>query len=187
MPSSTITTSVPCSTRRLARSIASSATCVCSSAGRSNVLAITSPRSTWRRMSVTSSGRSSTSSTMRCTSGLLRSIAYTSCFSTVVLPALGGDTINPRCPLPIGDDQVDDATGDLVRFVLDLELQLRVGEQRGEVFEARAARAASDVRPLISSTRSSAGYFSLLACGREKPLTESPLRSAKRRTCDADT
>ena len=55
--------------------IVSSATWVCSSDGRSNVLATTSPRNTWRFMSVTSSGRSSTSSTMRWTSGLFRSIA----------------------------------------------------------------------------------------------------------------
>jgi hypothetical protein len=48
-------------------------------------------------------------------------------------------------------------------------------------------RASSDVIPLISSTRSNAGYFSLLACGREKPFTKSPLRSANRRTCDAET
>ena len=138
MPSSTMTTSVPISTSRLARSIASSATCVCSSAGRSNVLATTSPRSTWRRMSVTSSGRSSTSSTMRCTSGLLRSIAYTSCLRIVVLPAFGGDTIEPALALADRRDEVDDPTGHLVRLVAELERQLRVGEQRREVFEPRA-------------------------------------------------
>ncbi len=32
-------------------------------------------------------------------------------------------------------------------------------------------RASSGVMPLISSTRSSAGYFSLLACGRDAPWT----------------
>ena len=80
----------------LIRSGVSSATCVCSSEGRSKVLATTSPFCTWRRMSVTSSGRSSTSSTMRCTSGLLRSIANTICFRIVVLPAFGGDTTRPR-------------------------------------------------------------------------------------------
>jgi hypothetical protein len=39
----------------------------------------------------------------------------------------------------------------------------------------------------MSSTRSSAGYFSLLACGRDVPVTKSPLRNAKRLTCDAET
>ena len=48
-------------------------------------------------------------------------------------------------------------------------------------------RASSGVMPLMSSTRRSAGYFSLLACGRDVPVTKSPLRSANRRTCDADT
>ena len=51
---------------------------------------------TERRMSVTSSGRSSTSSTMRCTSGLLASIEWAICFMIVVLPAFGGETIMPR-------------------------------------------------------------------------------------------
>ncbi len=95
MPSSTMTTSLPISTRRLARSMASSATAVCSSEGRSKVEDTTSPF-TERRMSVTSSGRSSTSSTIRCTSGLLASMEWAICLRTVVLPALGGDTISPR-------------------------------------------------------------------------------------------
>ncbi len=43
MPSSTMTTSLPISTSRFARSIVSSATAVCSSDGRSNVDATTSP------------------------------------------------------------------------------------------------------------------------------------------------
>ena len=60
---------------------------------------------TERRMSVTSSGRSSTRSTIRCTSGLLASMEWAICFMTVVLPALGGDTIMPRWPLPIGESR----------------------------------------------------------------------------------
>src|SRR5207253_1317456 len=54
-------------------------------------------------MSVTSSGRSSTSSTIRCTSGLLRSMEWTICFMIVVLPAFGGETMRPRWPFPIGE------------------------------------------------------------------------------------
>ena len=91
-----ITTSLPSSTRRLARSMASSATVVCSSAGRSKVEATTSAPFTERRMSVTSSGRSSTSRTIRWTSGLFASIECAICFMIVVLPAFGGDTISPR-------------------------------------------------------------------------------------------
>ena len=74
---------------------------VWSSAGRSKVEAMTSPL-TDRCMSVTSSGRSSTSTTMRWTSGLLVVMALAIACSTIVLPALGGDTIRPRWPLPIG-------------------------------------------------------------------------------------
>ena len=105
MPSRTMTTSLPSSTRRFARSMVSSATAVCSSDGRSKVDA-----ATWlagdlsqRFMSVTSSGRSSTSSTMRLTSGLFASIDRAICFMIVVLPAFGGETISPRWPLPIGE------------------------------------------------------------------------------------
>ena len=68
MPSKIMTTSSPISTMRFAFSITSSAMCVCSSDGRSNVDAITSPL-TVRRMSVTSSGRSSMSNTISFTSG----------------------------------------------------------------------------------------------------------------------
>ena len=58
------TTSWPISTSRFARSIASSAIVVWSSAGRSKVEAITSPL-TLRCISVTSSGRSSTRTTIK--------------------------------------------------------------------------------------------------------------------------
>jgi len=75
--------------------MASSAIVVWSSAGRSNVDAITSPEVV-RWKSVTSSGRSSTRRTMRCTSGLFASIAEAMVFMIVVLPAFGGDTMSPR-------------------------------------------------------------------------------------------
>ncbi len=59
-----MTTSFLCSTSRLAFSMTISATCTWRCAGSSKVEVITSP-STDRCMSVTSSGRSSISSTMR--------------------------------------------------------------------------------------------------------------------------
>ncbi len=82
--------------------MASSATIVWSEAGRSKVEAMTSPL-TVRCMSVTSSGRSSTSTTMRWASGLLTLMALAICCRTIVLPALGGETMSPRCPLPMGE------------------------------------------------------------------------------------
>src|SRR6185437_10906704 len=74
---------LPCSTSRLARSIASSAAWVWSDGGRSKVEAMTSPF-TERCMSVTSSGRSSTSTTIRWHSGLFLVIAFgMSCMTMV--------------------------------------------------------------------------------------------------------
>src|SRR5437762_2091944 len=90
MLSSRMTTSWPISTRRLARSMASSATVVWSSAGWSKVEWMTSPF-TVRCMSVTSSGRSSTRTTMRWHSGLFLVMALAMDCRIIVLPALGGD------------------------------------------------------------------------------------------------
>ncbi len=101
MPSSSTTTSWPSSTSRLARSIASSATVVWSLAGRSNVEEMTSPL-TERSKSVTSSGRSSTRTIIRWHSGLLAVIELAIDCMIIVLPALAGETIKPRWPLPIG-------------------------------------------------------------------------------------
>ena len=181
-----MTTSLPISTRRLARSMASSATCVCSSDGRSKVEDTTSPL-TERRMSVTSSGRSSTSSTMRWTSGLLVSIEWAICLRTVVLPALGGDTISPRCPLPMGEMR------STMRATM---LLVSPGTSRRSFWSGKSgvrssnrgrARASSGVMSLTVSMRRRAGYFSLLLAGRLAPLMKSPLRSAKRRTWLSDT
>ena len=90
-----ITTSVPPSTSRFARSRAASATRVWSSTGSSNVEAITSPRIE-RRMSVTSSGRSPISSTIRWMSGLLAAMPWAIDCRSIVLPAFGGETISAR-------------------------------------------------------------------------------------------
>ncbi len=99
--SSSTTTSRPHSTSRLARSSTISATWTWLRAISSEDEATTSPR-TLRRMSVTSSGRSSTSSTMRWISGWFSEIEWAIFCSRTVLPALGGATIRQRWPLPIG-------------------------------------------------------------------------------------
>ena len=187
MPSRMMTTSRPISTRRFARSMVSSATCVCSSDGRSNVLATTSPFLTCRRMSVTSSGRSSTSSTMRCTSGLLRSTEYTICLRIVVFPAFGGETTSPRWPFPIGETRSTIRPVMLAGSSPSSSASRESGNRGVRSSNLGRSRAASVGRSFTWSTRNSAGYFSLLACGRANPLRKSPLRSANRRTCDADT
>ncbi len=100
--SSRITTSLPPSTSRFERSSAISATWMCSSVGRSLDDPITSPLM-FRFMSVTSSGRSSTRSTVRCTSGRFEVIACAIRCSMMVLPALGGEVMSPRAPSPMGE------------------------------------------------------------------------------------
>ena len=65
------------------------------------MLATTSPR-TERCISVTSSGRSSISNTIRRHSGELCVMDCAMFCRINVLPALGGETIKPRWPLPIG-------------------------------------------------------------------------------------
>ena len=95
MESSRITTSRLCSTRRLAFSMTISATWTWRVAGSSKVELTTSPF-TERCMSVTSSGRSSMSSTIKITSGWFEVIACAMCCRMTVFPALGGDTIKPR-------------------------------------------------------------------------------------------
>ena len=89
------------STLRRARSMTISATETWLRAISSAEEAMTSP-CTERRKSVTSSGRSSTSSTTRSISGWLVEMALAICFSNVVLPVLGGATMRPRWPLPMG-------------------------------------------------------------------------------------
>src|ERR1700712_2240979 len=112
----------------------SSATLVWSDGGRSKVEAMTSPF-TDRVMSVTSSGRSSTSTTMRWHSGLLVVMALAMACSTIVLPAFGGLTIRARCPLPRGHQKIAHAVGE--RVWLGLEPQPLVGVERGELGELR--------------------------------------------------
>ena len=101
MESRSITTSLLCSTSLFARSSTSSDTAMWLSLGWSNVEDMTSPV-TERSMSVTSSGRSSTSRTISMHSGLFSVMEFAICLRTVVLPAFGGDTIRPLWPLPMG-------------------------------------------------------------------------------------
>ena len=58
----------------------------------------------------------------------------------VVLPALGGDTMRPRWPLPIGEMRSMIRAVMLFGVARALEPELLVGEQRGEVLEAGTLR-----------------------------------------------
>ena len=176
MPSSMITTSLPSSTIRFALAIVISATAVCSSLGRSNVDEMTSPL-TVRRMSVTSSGRSSISSMIRATSGLFFSIIFAIVFMIVVLPAFGGETRMPRWPLPIGEIR---SMIRAVMFVGSAESS-RVSRSSGNSAVRFSKRgrflAASGSPPFTVYTSSNAGFFSLRCAGRILPVIWSPLRN----------
>src|ERR1700719_527887 len=133
MESSRITTSFLCSTRRFAFSMTISATCTCRAAGSSNVLETTSPF-TVRCISVTSSGRSSISNTMRMTSGWFAVMAVAIFCRSIVLPAFAG-----------GGDQINRARGQVLgRAVAAFELQALGRMERRQVLKqhlvARAVR-----------------------------------------------
>ena len=52
------------------------------------------------------------------------------------MPVRGGATISARWPLPIGDDDVDDARGQILAGrVFDFELQALVGVERRQIVE----------------------------------------------------
>ncbi len=178
-------TSLPISARRLARSRTSSVTWMCWSGGLSNVEYTTSAAWTVRCQSVTSSGRSSTSSTITCVSGLEVRMPFAMFLSTVVLPALGGETTIPRWPLPIG------ATMSMIRPVTSFGAVSRWNRSCGNsgVSFSKTGRclAVSGSTPFTVSIWSSAKYFSLSLGERTLPVTTSPLRSMNRRTCDSDT
>ena len=84
-------------------------------------------------MSVTSSGRSSTSTTIRWHSGLLVVIELAIDCMIIVLPALDGETIRPRWPLPIGATMSMTRPIRLVGSVSRRSRSLRV--QRGQLGE----------------------------------------------------
>jgi hypothetical protein len=136
-------------------------------------------------MSVTSSGRSSISRMMSVTSGWFVAIALASFCSSTVLPARGGATISPRCPLPSG------ATMSQSRMLTSpsgrLEVQALVGVAWLEVVEADALLGRSGSSPLMRSTLSRRRYFSHSFGGRTWPTTVSPVRRSKRLICDGET
>ncbi len=109
---------------------------------------------TVRCMSVTSSGRSSTSTTMRWTSGLFAVIALAIACSTIVLPAFGGETMRPRWPLPIG------ATRSITRVVRTFGSVSRRRRSCGysgvSLPKSARWRAGSALSPLTESSRTSA-------------------------------
>ena len=158
---------------------------MCWSVGLSNVEYTTSAACTVRCQSVTSSGRSSTSSTITCVSGFEWMMPLAICLRIVVLPDFGGATIIPRCPLPIGD------TMSTIRSAIASgpfsSRNRSFGNSGVSLSNCGRLDASSGSRSLTASTSNNAGYFSLFFGSRILPVTVSPLRSECLRTCDSDT
>ena len=88
----------------------------------------------------------------------------------VVLPALGGETMRPRWPLPMGETR---STIRPVRLLGSPGISRRSfssGNSGVRSSKRGRLRASSGRLPLIASRRSRAGYFSLLAAGRVAPF-----------------
>ena len=185
MESRRMTTSCPDSTRRLAFSMTISATCTCRDAGSSNVELITSALGTVAMKSVTSSGRSSMSSTMSRTSGWFSAIAFAIFCRRIVLPARGGATINPRCPLPSGAIM---STTRMERSPVSVSRRMRWSGYRGRrLSKGTRFWIVSGSIPLTDSICSSARYFSQALGGRTRPRIVSPVFTLNRRICVCDT
>ena len=105
---------------------------MCESDDESDVEASTSAGTT-RRKCVTSSGRSSTSSRMRCTSGWRVDDRLAEVLEQRRLARLGRRDDEPALALPDGRDDVDDAKADLGALARELEGLVRV--DRDEVLE----------------------------------------------------
>ena len=105
---------------------------VWSLAGRSNVEEMTSPL-TERSKSVTSSGRSSTSTTIRWHSGLLVVIELAIDCMIIVLPALAGRDDQAALALADRGGDVDDPADQVVRLGLEAQPLGRV--ERGQLLE----------------------------------------------------
>ena len=173
--SRSIITSCFCSTSLFALSIVISETLLCLSGSSSNVEYITSTLSPTidSLISVTSSGRSSIRSIIRCISGLFLVTALAICLRSVVFPDLGCDTIIPRCPLPIGDIR----STILMAIVLEFFSRwiLSLGNIGVRVSKALLLCATIGLRPLTVSKKLIAENFSLCVLGLLGPLMISPV------------
>ena len=127
----------------------------------SRLLATTSPL-TLRRMSVTSSGRSSISRMNCLTSGKFCVIAWLMCCSRIVLPLRGGATISARWPRPSGVSRSMTRVVSGLRAGFQAEPLVRVDRRLGverldvEVFVRRHAvdvGAFAEPRPLLPAGR----------------------------------
>ena len=171
----------------MAFSITISATWTWREAGSSKVEEMTSPF-TERCMSVTSSGRSSMSSTIRKTSGWLSVIDLAMFCSSTVLPVRGGATISARWPLPCGDDDVDDPRRlVLLGRVVDLEREPLVGIERRQIVEIDAVPDRLGILEIDRVDLEQREIALAVLGAADLPSTVSPVRRPNRRTCEGET
>ena len=138
---------------------------------------MTSPL-TERCMSVTSSGRSSTSTTIRWHSGLFRVIALAMSCMIVVLPAFGRRHDQGALPLADRHDQVDHPGGQLVAGGLQAQPLVRV--QRGELGELGALLGLLD-RLAVDAVEADQRVELLPLVGRVAAFLRAPARRRSRR------
>ena len=174
--SSKITTSFPCSTNLFAFSNTISATWICLSAGSSKVEETTSPF-TDLCISVTSSGLSSISKTIKTTSGLFSVIAFAIFCKRTVFPVLGGAFNKTLCPFPIGINisiiLVD------ISFVFVSKTSFSLGYNGVKLSKKGLSLILSRfVSPFILVTFKSAKYFSWFWGDLTYPPTVSPFLNA---------
>ena len=139
-----------------------------------------------RSMSVTSSGRASISRMISFTSGLFSEMLLAIICMRTVLPVRGGATIRPRWPLPMGVSR--SMTRILTLFLLLVSSTRRSFGNSGVRFSnGTLPRCPSGGPSLMLLTFCSAKKRSLSFGERISPSTMSPVRRAKRRTCEGET
>ena len=95
-------------------------------------------------------------------------MALAICFRSMVLPALGGETIRPRVPLPIG------ATRSTIRMLVSPDAarwNRSQGSMAVRILKGLRPQKASGVRPQTDSTEESSGPFGPFLM---EPVTAAP-------------
>ena len=101
------------------------------------------------------------------------------------MPALGGETISPRCPAADGGYEVDEPGGELSALVLELYVFQR-GDGR-EVLEVRSSARGIWIH-VVHGIDANESEVSLAVLGwADLTETSSPLRSPNLRICDCET
>ena len=136
-------------------------------------------------ISVTSSGLSSIRRIIRCISGLFTVTDFAISLSNVVFPALGCETIMPRCPFPIGEMRSTTLIATLAPGLSRRSLSFgNIGTRSSKLVRFCAT---SGVYPLTVVRYKRAWNFSRSDFTFILPFTISPVFKLKRRICAGAT